>query len=156
MYCAGMDTPRIQIPGPIHEGRVRLLCERDGWQTGNFLHELTKHMRGKLWKTDGDDGGFPVNGWVVPTVRSLAFRPDAFRFRVEGPPRWNWSVLAVEVMEVVYANPVSDEKRAKYQALHELFDRSDRLQFRAFWTLNADWIYVLAAEDEVRDWRAAA
>jgi hypothetical protein len=150
------NQPVIHIPGPIHEERVRRLCERDGWQTGNFLHALSQHMRGKLWKTDGDDGGFPVNRWVVPRVREMRFRPDAFRFRVEGPPRWNWSVLAVEVIEVVYANPVSQEKRAKYRALYEAFDYSDRLHFRAFWTLNADWIYVLEAEDSVSDWRAAA
>lgn len=150
------DLPIIHIPGPIHEERVRRLCERDGWQTGNFLDALTRHMRGKLWKNDGDDGGFPVNKWVVPLVRDLRFRPDAFRFRVEGRPRWNWSVLVVEVVEVVYANPVSQAKREKYQTLYDAFDFTDRLQFRAFWTVNAEHIYVLAAEDDVEDRKVAA
>lgn len=146
---------RRQIPGPRHEAAVERLCAIDGWRPGRqFIDSLDELLTMPPWLTDGDRQFFPVNAGLALAVRRMGFIPDAFRLRVEEPPRWGWPVLAVEVAEVEVSNPVGYEKLRKYECIFDLFDATDRLHFRAF-TFDGAWLHVLVGDEHCHDRRVA-
>lgn len=124
------------MPSLAHEQMIAIHCHRDGWSCGGFLAEVYRRLNMEPWRSDGyfEDPGFHANDDVFDLIRELHFLPDAFRFRIEGRPKWGHPVLVLEVLEVVNTHPVGLLKIEKFEELWWRMDASERLHFRAFET----------------------